>query len=170
MNTVKSLLADDHESLGHLLTSIDVELSDANLSRAFESLDLFWARLAVHIRAEHLQLFPVIENATHLSSPHLPDFAETITTLRLDHDFFMKELGGAVRTVRRLMNLESIDQSEIERLRQQMVVIGERLKSHNRLEEEVAYVWPSLLFDEQTILKLHDRLKHELENLPPRFN
>ena len=57
-NPVESLLEDDHESLGQLLTELDGELAKHNFPRAFELLDLFWARLAIHIRAENLHLFP----------------------------------------------------------------------------------------------------------------
>src|SRR6185436_15563538 len=62
-NPIKSLLEDDHESLGQLLTELDGELANHNFPHAFELLDLFWARLAIHIRAENLHLFPALDNA-----------------------------------------------------------------------------------------------------------
>ena len=43
-NPVESLLEDDHASLGQLLTELDAELAKPNIARAFELLDLFWAR------------------------------------------------------------------------------------------------------------------------------
>ena len=58
-----SLLEEDHESLAQLLAELDAELAEPNIARAFALIDLFWARLAVHIRAEHLHLFPAITNA-----------------------------------------------------------------------------------------------------------
>lgn len=62
-NSVESLLETDHESLAHLLAELDGELAKPNIARAFELLDLFWARLAVHIRAENVHLFPALANA-----------------------------------------------------------------------------------------------------------
>ena len=62
-NSVECLLEVDHESLAHLLAELDAELAKPNTVRAFELLDLFWARLAVHIRAENLHLFPALANA-----------------------------------------------------------------------------------------------------------
>jgi hypothetical protein len=62
-NSVESVLEDDHESLGQLLTELDADLAKPNIARAFELLDLFWARLAVHIRAENLHLFPALASA-----------------------------------------------------------------------------------------------------------
>jgi len=43
-NPVESLLEDDHESLDLLLTELDTELAKPDSARAFELLDLFWAR------------------------------------------------------------------------------------------------------------------------------
>ena len=62
-NSVESLLEDDHAALGELLAELDSELAKPNFVRGFELLDLFWARLAVHIRAENLHLFPALANA-----------------------------------------------------------------------------------------------------------
>ena len=44
-NSVESLLEDDHASLDQLLIELDAELTKPNITRAFELLDLFWARL-----------------------------------------------------------------------------------------------------------------------------
>ncbi len=44
-------------------------LHAGDVEASHTGLDLFWARLAVHIRAEHLQLFPaIIDRLTHTSS------------------------------------------------------------------------------------------------------
>lgn len=61
-NQVESLLEDDHSELGQLLSELNAELAKSNLTHSFELLDLFWARLAVHIRAENLHLFPALVN------------------------------------------------------------------------------------------------------------
>ena len=68
-NSVESLLEHDHESLGQLLAELEAELAKPNIARAFELLDLFCARLAVHIRAEKLHLLPAAESAPNRSLP-----------------------------------------------------------------------------------------------------
>ena len=47
--------------------------------------------------------------------------------------------------------------------------IAKRLESHNRLEEELAYVWTSLLFDEQELAALRTSIAHKLESLQTRL-
>src|SRR6185503_15306411 len=102
-NAIERLLETDHESLAQLLAELDAELAKPNSVRAFELLDLFWARLAVHIRAEHLHLFPAIANATaslFTGRGGLPTFQEAqylLLQLRSDHDFFMKELAQLMK-------------------------------------------------------------------------
>ena len=175
-NPVESLLEEDHASLGQLLIQLDAELRKQNIAQAFELLDLFWARLAVHIRAENLHLFPALAAAPaalFTGKGVLPTFEEALNLLlllRSDHDFFMKELARVKRVAREISAGQSeAEREEVEELRQRLTVIRQRLETHNRLEEEQAYVWPSLLFDEITITHLCDQLLHELENLPPRF-
>jgi hypothetical protein len=174
-NSVESVLEDDHESLGHLLTELDAELAKPNIARAFELVDLFWARLAVHIRAENLHLFPALANAPAsllTGRAGLPTSEETqnvLARLRSDHDFFMKELALTIKVLRKIAGSQQAHLEEIEVLRQRMTIIKKRLEAHNRLEEEQVYVWPSMLFDAQTIADLCDHLRRELENLPPRF-
>ena len=174
-NPVGSLLGDDHESLAKLVTELDSELKKANAARAFDLLDLFWARLAVHIRAENLHLFPAIAAAartlfTGKGSLSTSEEAHNILLLlRSDHDFFMKELAEMIKTARVLAGREKVPHREIKKLRQRMTDIRKRLETHNLLEEGLVYTWPSLLFDEKTVATLGDGLRHELENLPPRF-
>jgi hypothetical protein len=172
---VESLLADDHASLGQLLIELDGQLAKPNLHRAFELLDLFWARLAVHIRAENLHLFPALTNApsslfTGNGSLPTPEEAHNLLLrLRSDHDFFMKELAKTIKTMREIVGSQQARAEEIQEVRQWMIAIKKRLEVHNRLEEEQAYTWPGSLFDESTVASLCQRLQYELENLPPRF-
>jgi iron-sulfur cluster repair protein YtfE (RIC family) len=174
-NSIESLLEDDHESLDQLLAELDEELAKPNLARAFELLDLFWARLAVHIRAENVHLFPAIINSSASLFPGkggLPTFEEAqglLLRLRSDHDFFMKELSQIIKAGRDIVAVQTPSIAEFEELRPRLTVIRTRLETHNRLEEEQVYNWPSLLFDEATLGDLHQHLQHELENLPPRF-
>ncbi|HEY3025585.1 MAG TPA: hemerythrin domain-containing protein [Pyrinomonadaceae bacterium] len=174
-NPVASLLENDHESLGQLLTELDAQLAKPNIARAFELLDLFWARLAVHIRAENLHLFPALANAPaslFTGRDGLPTSEEAqvvLMRLRSDHDVFMKELALTIKAMGEMAGSQEAHFEEIEVLRQRLTIIKKRLEAHNLLEEEQAYVWPSTLFDERTMADLCDRLRHELENLPPRF-
>jgi hypothetical protein len=175
-NAVESLLEDDHESLGKLLTELDGELAQYSFPRAFELLDLFWARLAMHIRAENLHLFPALANARaslFTGTGGLPTSDEAhnvLLSLRSDHDFFMKELADLMKRARGIRAGQAEDFSVADELRQRLTVIAKRLEAHNRLEEERTYAWPALVFDEPTMAKLCERLRHELENLPPRFD
>jgi hemerythrin-like domain-containing protein len=174
-NPVEFLLENDHESLDLLLTELDAELSKHNSTRAFELLDLFWARLAVHIRAENLHLFPALASAAPSlftskgSLPSSEDAKNLLARLRSDHEFFMKELALMIKVMREITTNQLARPEEVQDLRRRMTIIKNRLKTHNHLEEEQVYTWPSLLFDQKTITELCDNLRHELETLPPRF-
>lgn len=174
-NPVESLLEDDHESLGHLLRELDAELAKRNVTRAFELLDLFWARLAVHIRAENLHLFPALANSSaslFTGSGGLPTYAQAqsvLAHLRSDHDFFMKELAAMIKIMREMGGGRTVQAGEIEDLQQRLGVVANRLQAHNSVEEKYAYTWPVMLFDEKEIAELREHIKHELENLPPRL-
>jgi len=173
-NSVESLLESDHESLGQLLTELDLALTDVNVSRSFELLDQFWARLAVHIRAEHLHLFPALADAS-LSTftgkdgvPTSDQVLKLLEQLRSDHDFFMKELADMIRVMRNMIARQP-DSKEADDLRKRLMTITRRLEAHNELEETQAYAWVGLLVDAQIVADLHGRIRHELENLPPRL-
>lgn len=174
-NPVESLLGDDHESLAELLSELNSELKKANIAHAFELLDLFWARLAVHIRAENLHLFPAIAAAaptlfTGKGSLSTAEEAHNILLqLRSDHDFFMKELAEMIKAARVLAGREEVPRKETKELRQRLTEIRKRLETHNLLEEALVYTWPSLVLDEKSVAALSDSLTRELENLPPRF-
>jgi iron-sulfur cluster repair protein YtfE (RIC family) len=173
---IESLLEHDHESLGQLLIELDTALATHNFPGASELLDLFWARLAIHIRAENLHLFPALANAPlslFSGQDGLPTREEAhslLLRLRSDHDFFMKELAELMKRARTMRVDQASNVNVAKQLRLRLVAIGKRLEAHNRLEEERVYVWPALLFDESTAARLCERLRHELENLPPRFS
>jgi hypothetical protein len=174
-NPVESLLEDDHALLGQLLTELEAELSKPNIARAFELLDLFWTRLAVHIRAENLHLFPALANAPASlftgrgPLPASEDVHNVLARLRSDHDFFMKELALMIKAMREIAGTQQAHLEEFEDLRERLGNVRERLEAHNRLEEKQAYRWAALLFDKQELGALRTRIAHELENLPPRF-
>ena len=172
-----ALLADDHAALDARFDELCAALERADAARSFELLDLVWARLAVHIRAEHLRLFPALMSAfarcdaNEHGSPTRAEAERIIARLRGDHDFFMHELAGAVQTMRELKAAPDINPTGA-RLRgvlQTVLVLRGRLAQHNELEEERVYRWASALLpaDEQAQLTLS--LRRELGNLPPRF-
>jgi hypothetical protein len=172
---VEVLLEDDHESLGQLLTELDAEMAKPNIARAFELLDLFWARLAVHIRAEHLHLFPALTEAPasrFTGEGGLPTFEEAqsiLARLRSDHDVFMRELALMMKAMGAMIGNQLANVEEVEDWRQRLAKIADRLEAHNLLEEHQAYTWPTLLFDQPKLAALLARIAHELKNLPPRF-
>src|SRR5688572_21596384 len=108
MNTkADERLIHDHAELGDLLNQLNAALEANDVAQTHAALDLFWARLAVHIRAEHLHLFPLISRAAgriDASNEILPvgEPANTIVKLRDDHDFFMHELAQAIAITRGL--------------------------------------------------------------------
>jgi iron-sulfur cluster repair protein YtfE (RIC family) len=174
-NSVESLLAHDHEELGRLLAELDAKLEQLDVSEAFKVLDLFWARLAIHIRAENLHLFPALANTTATlfsgqgKLPTSEEAHDLLLRLRSDHDYFMKELATLIKAMREIALGQNRHDLEIQEIRSRLNAIRERLEVHNVLEEERAYTWPTVLFDEATLNRLGQRLKQELENLPPRF-
>jgi hypothetical protein len=175
-NSVELLLENDHESLGRLLGELNLSLSKCNVSHSFELLDQFWARLAVHIRAEHLHLFPALAEAPRMlltgrdNLPTSDEVLELVTQLRADHDFFMKELADMIRVMRDMNAHQQVDQPVVEDLSRRLITITSRLEVHNELEEARAYTWVGLIFDARTLADLRSRIQHELENLPARFS
>lgn len=172
------VLLDDHSEVGGLIQELLATLDGREKAQAFERLDLLWARLAVHIRAEHLCLFPSILGALgkisdHSSTdvPSAVQVQEAVERLRADHDFFMVELAKAVNAMRELVkgeNEPSADQFlEIKR---RVVAVSDRLQEHNRLEEEQVYLWPDMLLSAGERAELSARMRREIENLPPRLS
>jgi hypothetical protein len=178
---MNQLLADDHTELDSLLNDVFAALDASDARVAFQKLDLFWARLAMHIRAEHLHLFPAIlgaiereEPATESGAlPSLPAAQSAISQLREDHDFFMHELSDAVKRMRNLnenRQTESKMAEEISSVRKTVVAVNRRLEKHNEREESEIYEWADALLNSSECATLDKRMKKEIENLPPRFD
>ena len=112
------LLERDHEELDGVLGELFLALDHGERDESFARLDLLWARLAVHIRAEHLCLFPAILGAPQTlltgrgDAPNLEELQSAIRVLRSDHDFFMHELAGAVNLMRALKATSGADAPE----------------------------------------------------------
>src|SRR5690349_9954216 len=154
------LLSRDHGEVDVLLDAALNKLASANPAEAFSSIDMFWARLAMHIRAEHLHLFPALLNSS--GRDELSDTPETIERLRADHDFFMHELAEIIKTTRSATT--GVETQIIPRLEE----IKSRLEHHNAIEEEKIYPLRRLLSVSESE-QLDRLIEKELRNLPPRF-
>ena len=155
------ILESDHADLNKLQADVQRSLAGDDLHRTHEALDLFWGRLALHIRAEHLRLFPALFSVNKSSG-----LSELISLLREDHDFFMTELGSLITSFRAASENDS---GEVMRpARARLATITARLELHNKLEESRIYTLISEL-DEAEAKHLAAGIKMELNNLPQRF-
>jgi hemerythrin-like domain-containing protein len=169
---VDERLMHDHEDLGDLLNELSAALAANDVTRTHHTLDLFWARLAMHIRAEHLHLFPTISRvASRGAQTFPPDEPEhTIAILREDHDFFMHELAQAIAITRSLMaNAEGNSAEQLAAVNKKIAAVRTRLIKHNEIEETGIYVWSNSLLSEDERSELATQVQKELDNLPPRF-
>ena len=158
--SAESILHHDHKELEDLLEQVKKALFVDN-NQVFSKLDRFWARLAMHIRAEHLHLFPALQNVIEQTS----ETGELIESLREDHNFFMHELAIAIKTMRSI----TVETEAIESVRKIISLVAARLERHNDFEESEIYPLVSLLFDSTEQGRLIDGIERELRNLPQRF-
>lgn len=171
------ILEHDHSLLSELLIDLQSRLQQREAARAFELLDLSWARLAVHIRAENLCLFPAILNAprelfgTNGGVPSFEEAKAAVEGLRSDHNFFMDELSRAVKTFREIMAKDETSHhaEQLATIRERLDAVALRLESHNAFEEDQVYKWPGLILTASDLQNLKAALRRELANLPQRF-
>ena len=167
MSQAREQLSDDHHAVGEVLKQLLTALDNKDVQTSYSKLDLLWARLAVHIRAEHLHLFPAV-------TARLGGEAEPIVeSLRIDHDFFMRELARGVGILRELLVQKTIttsDEALLADVSETVREIDKRLATHNEIEESQIYRWSSSLLTEPEQLDLLARINAELENRPPRFS
>ena len=164
MDPENELLSNDHAQIDLLLADT-LEKLEANDPDAFSALDLFWARLAMHIRAEHLHLFPAVKIISETEL--LSDMPGILERLRRDHDFFMHELADVIKDMR---SLTAENEHETKRHAARRVeAIRDRLVDHNAIEEERIYPLRSVL-SQQDEEELSRSIAKELNNLPPRFS
>ena len=155
------LLSDDHHAVGKILKQLLAALRKNEVAASYAKLDLLWARLAVHIRAEHLHLFPAVTRC----SPDSSEAESLIEQLRADHDFFMRELAGAVNTLR-----DQPNQTSLTSILNVILEVEKRLSKHNEIEEKRVYQLAHTLFSEPQQEELASRVKAELDNRPARFS
>lgn len=174
---MSELLARDHTEVDALFGDLSLAFGRGDAREVFVKLDYLWARLAVHIRAEHLHLFPGLlaaaerRGAGMVGSPAREEVRAAVERLREDHDFFMHELARAVNAARDLAALDDSDGREgLMQIRDRVLAVAARLAEHNRAEEEQLYRWPKALLTPSELSTLPVRIKHEVENLPPRFS
>jgi hypothetical protein len=161
-------LSDDHEDVDVLLNDAIQKLEAGNAVDGFKALDLFWARLAMHIRAEHLHLLPAILKLSTKEPDHSDgEIPRLLELLRRDHDFFMHELADLIKAMR-LITPESGRQTMHETL-ERLRTVKNRLAQHNSIEEEKLYPLHHRLSaaDQKT---LSQSIGKELDNQPPRFS
>ncbi len=173
------LLAHDHSELDELLAAVFSALATGKFEQSFESLDIFWARLAMHIRAEHLHLFPALLGAVDAleqkkevsRGPSLEVARSTIAQLQEDHDFFMRELTAAIKQLRELRDHKHDDEPAVLlNVQERIIAVSRRLEAHNALEESQVYRWAGVLLAPQERIVLNESMQKELGNLPPRFS
>ncbi len=160
MSQPRQRLSADHDAVSELLEQLLTALDRQDINTTYRKLDLLWARLAVHIRAEHLHLFPAVVT-------HLPEAQTTIEDLRTDHDFFMRELAQAVGILRELRNS---DNAALSAVAATVRAVEKRLATHNQIEEDQIYAEASIILTEPEQTELLARINSELENRPSRFS
>lgn len=166
--SICQVLEHDHTEIDRLYAEVLDLLIPGKQQAALQGLDLFWARLAVHIRAEHLHLFPAVGGlAEGLAGG--AELTATIATLRRDHDLFMRELAGAIKELRTVQNGTVPPASALNQIRARVEDVGDRFAEHNRIEEERIYSLESALStaDAGELLR---SISSELAALRPRFN
>ena len=62
VSQARGRLSHDHHEVSEILKQLLAALHNKDVGATYSGLDLLWARLAVHIRAEHLHLFPIVLN------------------------------------------------------------------------------------------------------------
>jgi hemerythrin-like domain-containing protein len=146
--------------VSEVLEQLQTALDNRDVQTSYSKLDLLWARLAVHIRAEHLHLFPAV-------SRRLPEVQTTVENLRADHDFFMRQLAGAIGILRELRHG---DDAALSAVATTVRAVEDRLATHNKIEEDQIYAQAGIILTEPEQMELLALINSELENRPSRFS
>jgi hypothetical protein len=165
VSQVQQRLSDDHHAIDEVLTQLLAALESKDVQRSHAKLDLLWARLAVHIRAEHLHLFPAIASRVVEAQP-------AIEGLRADHDFFMRTLAQTIGILRELPKhmIRPADEAKLDAVAVVVRDIEKRLEFHDEIEESKIYGWAGIILTQPEQSDLLSRINAELENRPLRFS
>lgn len=145
-------------------------ICDGDAVLTFQKLDLFWARLAMHIRAEHLHLFPALLALGPVADKAPESLAEVLEGLRDDHNYFMKELANSIKLLRSLTAAVPPDPSaDLRSIHQTMTDLQLRLGAHNEIEENRIYALAGHVPEPADGPDLKALINKELSNLPQRF-
>ena len=173
VSQVAQRLSDDHHAVDEILKQLRTAIDNKDVQTCYRKLDLLWARLAVHIRAEHLHLFPIVTSRlTDSAEGVVPGMQGMIENLRADHDFFMRELAKAIGILRELPSdiTHAGDEAKFDAVHNTVREVEQRLATHNDIEEDQIYRWSSTILNEPEQLELLARINAELENRPPRLS
>jgi hypothetical protein len=165
MASPERTLSDDHGAIHEVLAQLRTALKHKQVKESYARLDLLWARLAVHIRAEHLHLFPAVTS-------RLTEAQTIVERLRTDHDFFMRELARAIGILRETPRPLGGSDSEatLTSVLEVVLAVENRLADHNDIEENKIYHWATTLLTETEQIDLAARINAELEHRPSRFS
>ena len=89
--------------------------------------------------------------------------------MQADHDFFMRELAGAVNTLREQPD-DPGDKTRLASVLKVILAVEKRLSNHNEIEEKKVYRWARKILSEPQQEELAARMKAELDNRPSRFS
>lgn len=168
-SSIHLLLGSDHIELDELLHATFAAIECEDEVKTFRHLDLFWARLAMHIRAEHLWLFPAFCDTTNGPLPDAGEISALLQVLRDDHNFFMRELARAVKAMRLAFDIGNKVETLVV-VREILGDIAARLMIHDRMEEEKLYPFANEKFlGPGRMDTLFSSIKTELDNYPERF-
>ena len=176
MSLASQQLSDDHQAVSNVLKQLLTLLNNKDVAASHSKLDLLWARLAVHIRAEHLHLFPTVLNrltgsTADAAAPELSEAQSIVENLRADHDFFMRELARTIGVLRELPKQTSAsDEAKFAAVGDVVREIENRLVTHNEIEENQIYHWANTILTKPEQTDLATRINAELENRPSRFS
>lgn len=162
---VVDLMESDHDHIDEILNGAFEAIEAGDGERLFACADMFWARLGMHIRAEHLYLFPALEHAsaTPKDTSGKEEVETVLTELREDHNFFMRGMILVMKALRK----NSKDSDAVAEI---LKGIAERLAEHNETEETRVYGWADEVLNKKDRAALEERMLREITNLPPRFS
>lgn len=149
----------DHRELDELYKAALAALESGSRAAALIRVDIFWARLAMHIRAEHLHLFPAIAR--------IKGNEAAIERLRNDHNSFMQKLAAAMKLLRAS---EHDAEPDLGAALSILAELGGLLADHNRFEEQTVYAQDVTFLSGAEQDELARSIEEEITNLPPRFS